>query len=286
MNILITGSNSSLSLNFQKYIKKKFNGEAILFGTNRTGESQKGFKKIYKIDFRSSNFEKISETFDYVIHVASAVPSKCHERELFRQVNVVGPISFFKQLKLKDNAKILNISSMSVYQRSMEEFLSEESEKSKSDEYGLSKLCFEEEISELYADSDISILSVRVPCLLVANIQGNFIAKMKEKILNNEQVQLSNINSPFNAAVDGNSLIEFVLDFKYNSIRENFNVASQKNMTILEMAKCIAQSAGKSLIYTEVATDFPSQILKTEKAERYGFNPPNLQNVLMKFTNY
>ncbi len=285
MNILITGSNSSLSLNFQKYIKKKFNGEANLFGTNRTGESQTGFKKIYKVDFRSSNFKKIRETFDYVIHVASAVPGKYHEKEFFQKINISGPINFFKKLKLKDNARILNISSSSVYQRSKEIFLTEESKKSQSDEYGLSKLLFEQKIDELFSNSSVSILSVRVPCLLVPKIQGNFIAIMKKKILNGEKLNLSNINSPFNAAVDGDSLIEFLLNFKCNSVRENFNVASKKTMTILEIANFIAESTGKILFYDEVSSNFPSQMLETEKAEKHGFKPPNLKDILKSFTN-
>ena len=103
------------------------------------------------------------------------------------------------------------------------------------------------------------------------------------KIKNNEKVILSNIDSKFNAAIDGNSLIEFVLNFKYNSKKEAFNMASEEKITILEMAKTLSRLLGKDLDFDEVKSNFPSQILKTNKAEEFGFKPPSLENVLYNY---
>ena len=283
INFLITGANSCLSKNFSKYLKTNFPEEALVIGTNRNGNDQDDFDKVYKADFFKKDFEKINEKFDYVFHVASAVPNKYQKKEDFYSINLEGSLEFFKKLKLKKNSTIMNISSMSVYEKSNEKKIFENSQKCINDHYGRSKLLFERELNKLFRNSEISVLSLRVPCLLVPNVDGNFIAKMVEKIKNNEKVILSNIDSKFNAAIDGNSLIEFVLNFKYNSKKEAFNMASEEKITILEMAKTLSRLLGKDLDFDEVKSNFPSQILKTNKAEEFGFKPPSLENVLYNY---
>lgn len=283
MNILITGASSCLSKSFSKYLKKNFPEEALVIGTNRNGNNQNNFDKVYKADFFEKKFEKINEKLDYVFHVASAVPGKYQRKEDFYSINLEGSLEFFKKLKLKKNSIIMNISSMSVYEKSNENKIFEDSQKSKNDHYGISKLLFERELNEFYKNSEISVLSLRVPCLLVPNVDGNFIAKMVERIKNNEIVTLSNINSKFNAAIDGNSLIEFVLNFKYNSIKEAFNMASDEKITVLEMAKILSKLLGKELNFDEVKTEYPCHLLKTNKAEKFGFKPPSLENVLNRY---
>ncbi|OUU30694.1 MAG: hypothetical protein CBB97_00830 [Candidatus Endolissoclinum sp. TMED37] len=283
MNFLITGANSCLSKNFLKYLKTNFPKEALVIGTNRNGNDQDDFDKIYKADFFKKDFEKINEKFDYVFHVASAVPSKYQKKEDFYSINLEGSLEFFKKLKLKKNSKIMNISSMSVYEKSYEKKIFENSQKSTNDHYGISKLLFERELNKLFRNSEISVLSLRVPCLLVPNVDGNFIVKMVERIKNDEKVILSNIDSKFNAAIDGNSLIEFVLNFKYNSKKEAFNMASEEKLTILEMAKTLSRLLGKELNFDEVESNYPCQILKTNKAEVFGFKPPSLENVLNEY---
>ena len=283
MNFLITGANSCMSKSFLKYLKTNFPKEALVIGTNRNGNDQDDFDKIYKADFFKKDFEKINEKFDYVFHVASAVPSKYQKKEDFYSINLEGSLEFFKKLKLKKNSRIMNISSMSVYEKSNEKKIFENSQKSTNDHYGISKLLFERELNKLFRNSEISVLSLRVPCLLVPNVDGNFIAKMVERIKNDEKVILSNIDSKFNAAIDGNSLIEFVLNFKYNSKKEAFNMASEEKLTILEMAQTLSRLLGKELNFDEVESNYPSQILKTNKAEEFGFKPPNLENVLNEY---
>ena len=60
-------------------------------------------------------------------------------------------------------------------------------------------------------------------------------------------------------------------------------MASEEKLTILEMAQTLSRLLGKELNFDEVESNYPSQILKTNKAEEFGFKPPNLENVLNEY---
>tara|TARA_B100001093_G_C26718710_1_gene966837 strand:+ start:384 stop:1247 length:864 start_codon:yes stop_codon:yes gene_type:complete len=287
VNILITGANSSLAnvfLNYlQKYDKKK---NFVYYGTTRNEKKLIEYKKIFNVDFNSGSFEKIPVCFDLVIHIAALVPSSKSKNEDYFSVNYKNPIKFFHSLKYKKNSKFLNISSISIYRKTKAKYLSEESMKvMRDDDYGLSKLYFENALEKLFLKNDLSIISIRVPCLIVPNVKGNFISKWKKNIIMGKEITLTNPESMFNALVDGDSIIRFILKIKKNKILTSLNVASKSNLSIKEVAMFMAKNLKMKLKYKILESSGPSQIIITDKAERLGFIPPDIRDVINQFTN-
>ncbi len=281
MNILITAANSNFAKNVIKYLLKKDKKNTFKFyGTSRTGNSISKYSKVYKVDFNNNKFPKINIIFDLIIHIAALVPRNINHN--FDQVNHLNPGIFFEKLNYNFNAKFLNISSMSVYQDSKKTFIRESSPKTKNDLYGISKLSFEIKLKKIFKNKNISIVSARVPCLLVPNSKGNFLSNWKKDIMAGKKIFLSNPDSKFNAAIDGESLIDFILCQNKNKI-DSYNVSATDELTILEVAKLMAKKLNKKLKYEIIPSNRPSQILIISKAEKMGFTSPNMSDIVSKF---
>jgi nucleoside-diphosphate-sugar epimerase len=284
MNVLITGANSNLAKEFIKHLLNSYKKKPFYcYGTTRLGKPIKDFRKIFKIDFRKNNFAKIEIKFDIVIHIASLVPSNSEIKKNYKKTNYHNPYIFFKGLKYNKNSIFLNISSSSVYNDISKIKIFENSKKIRKNGYGLSKLYFEKSISKFFKNKNVSVISTRVPCLIIPNTSNNFLAKWKKAINSDQLIELKNPNSIFNAAIDGKSIIEFIINLKKTNINDSINVASKSNMTIKEVAELMAKKLNKKLKYKIAETQRPSQIIVTKKAEKLGFICPEISDIIKTY---
>ena len=279
-NVLITGANSPLG----KYIAKSLHkyGDFNIIGISRSGRKLEHYKKMYKF-----NFLKVSklpdEKFEYVFHVASAVPSKYKKFEDFININVEGPNYLINSLNYSSDAKIINISSSSVYNDPLNEILFENSNKETKEPYGLSKLMFENELNPIAISKDISILTLRVPVLLVPGIKNNFISNWLAKLIKGDEITLFNPESKLNAVIDGDSILKFSLNYLKQGFHLITNVASKKPISILQTAQTLARSINKDLKYKTLRNDRINQNISTALAEQNSFIAPDVKDVIVNF---
>ena len=122
----------------------------------------------------SNDIFSFPEKIDVLLHVAAAVPSSTQNDENFFQINFEGSKRLIENINFSNEAKILNISTSSVYDDPLADILDENSQKTSHNAYGLSKLFFERYIDEKFNGTNIKVLSCRIPVLLVKDIKNNF----------------------------------------------------------------------------------------------------------------
>ena len=142
MNILVTGSNSPLGSYLIRKLTNTFNDyEVFALSRGKYGPSLNNVK-YFTHDLKKDTFS-VNQSFDIVMHVASAVPAFTTNQKDFTLANLEGSKRLFENLTLNENATVLNISSTSVYDDPLSEILSEDSKKTSTNFYGISKLEFE-----------------------------------------------------------------------------------------------------------------------------------------------
>ena len=176
----------------------------------------------------------------------------------------------------------MNISSWDVYAKP-NSHISEGVPKTTNNFYGMSKLLFEEKISSLLASPTLRVISVRVPCLLIPSVKGNFMAKWKDLISKGERITIANPKCISNAFIDGASIFRFALSYK-SQASLCFNVAAEKGISLQHIAQILAEGARKPLLFETKESSFKSQHIATTLAEEYGFVAPNLTKIVTLFS--
>ncbi len=281
-NVLITGANSPFGKYICSYLKNKNNFK--IYGISRRDENLEEFDEVFIFDIRK-NIIPIECEFDYIFHVASAVPSKYNIDQDFFDINVNGSLSLFRSIKISNKAVIINMSSTSVYDDPDNEFINEESKKEVKKAYGLSKLTFENELHKLFFNKECMLITLRIPVLLVPEIKGNFISSWASKIINGQQITLYNPNSLLNAVISGKSIIQYALYADYQNKKITMNLASKNAIKIIEVAKIMSKILDKKLIYIEEKNDRLNQQIVTNLAEDNGFKIPDLKTIIKDFTS-
>lgn len=282
MNILITGANSPFGRYAAKYLKSNTNFK--IYGTVSKHKSIPFYDYIYEYDLLGHNHSFYEgPEFDYIFHLASAVPAKYSNKDDFLRINVNGSLELFSRIKLTRNSIILNASSLSVYGSDCQGKITEESTKTENSFYGISKLIFENKLNDLLKDNDCTIISARIPVLIVPNVENNFVAKWKKSILLGHQINISNPDDIFNAIVDGKSIIEFVLNERFNNQKFSINVAADEKLTFREVARLMYKTVGIMENYKVIESQKPNQIISTIQAESFGFVVPKIENIIEDF---
>ena len=143
------------------------------------------------------------------------------------KINFENPIKFFKSL---DYEKInIFYLSTSVYEGHSLGTIFENSNKTINDNYGLSKLLFEQNVSSI---NKSKTLGLRVPVLLTKNVKNNFMSVLKENFHNNNPIKVAFLDHEFNAITSDKDIFKIFKNFIQNKSllthdHNVFNIASK-----------------------------------------------------------
>jgi len=168
-NILITGANSYVGTNVEKWLLK---------------EPDKYF--VETLDMKDSNWKKFDfSKFDVVFHVAGIahVSNKKHMKELYYKVNRDLAVDTAIKSKKAGVRQFIFMSSMIVY-NFRETKITEETQPNPSNFYGQSKLDAEITINSFH-DRDFRVAIMRPPMIYGFNSKGNFpkLVRLAKRIL-------------------------------------------------------------------------------------------------------
>ena len=209
MNILVTGSNSPLGSFLIKRLLET-SEDCLIFALSRSSLDIKSSRvKVISFDIEEDEFN-LKEQFNLVIHAAACVPNNSKSDSDIFDINLTGSLKLFEKIKFKRNSLIFNISSSSVYDDPSKGVLVETSKKTTKNIYGLSKLKFEKALEQLYKNSSVSLLTVRLPVVLVKGVKNNFISTWLNSIKEKKPVSLFNPESLFNACVYAEDIFRFL----------------------------------------------------------------------------
>jgi nucleoside-diphosphate-sugar epimerase len=286
MKILVTGANSPLGSFFIRRLLDTFDDCSIL-ALSRT-----------KLDVKDERLEElhfdlvlddfiIDKKFDIIIHAAAIVPNSMKNVfELF-QVNVEGSFNLFKRIKFNNNALVLNISSSYVYDHPEAENLFEYSQKTTTNQYGLTKLNFERKLNFFFENTTVSLLSIRLPVLLTKGVKNNFMSKWLELIKNGAPIELFHPDALFNACIHAEDIFQFFLEFTRQSKTKNLtcNLSSKKPIKVIDAAKMMMKFLNTSVPIIEREASKPAQLFSHSLASENGFLPRSVEDSIRLFTS-
>lgn len=281
--ILLTGPNNPLGQEILIQIFEYF-PEANIVTLSR-GDSVHNYQnkvKHFSVDLESDI--PFFDNIDLLIHTASCVPSIAKSNDQYINVNYEGSSRLIKNINFTRNAKILNISSSSVYSDPKADTLFENSLKASDDKYGLSKLMFENFLQKHFENSSVKFLNCRIPVLLVKNVQNNFISKWKKEIQNGNPITIFNRNSKLNACFLGSDIFLFFLDFIKNYNQNlSCNLSCSEPIKIVDAAKLVMNQLGEKVDIIEKKTDQKAQLLSNQLAVSFGLKVRTVEDALIKY---
>ncbi len=236
------------------------------------------FKKLSLLGANCVDFNKDQKDVDILLHIAAKSPPATNDEII--ESNIVYLQKVANEAKKNGIKNIIFFSAISSYGTQNKEDLNESDSINNPSFYGLSKLVGEKYLSEC----GINTLALRLPAVLGYKNRTNFLARIYEKCENNETIDLSNANRIFNNFIAVDSLASFILRVKIRDGFDVINLASNKELTIKDVANTIiAELNSKSkLNILDKDSDFFN--ICTKKAElEYSFNPQNAKNAIINW---
>jgi UDP-glucose 4-epimerase len=279
--VLITGASSPIGGALAALLRQD-NSAVHITGLSRKGVGAP-FDRYVCADLGQS-VPSIEGEFDLVVHAGSAVPATVTSDADFEAVNVVGSMALLGGLQLAQTCGILNISSLAIYDDPTAKELTEDSAKTTANAYGASKLKFEEALGDLVRPG-MSILSLRIPVLLVKDVKNNFVSKWALAVQSGDPITLFNPDGLLNAVVDELEIHQFAMSYLAGKPGGHLicNLSSSNPIPVREAAHIFLSAVGHKVPIIEKQAPKPAQTVSHSRAVAHGYRPRSVSEVLAKY---
>lgn len=282
-NILVTGASSPIGRSLALQLRYDY-PTAHITGLARSLVGLP-YDRSIQIDL-AGPIPIIRAEFDLVVHASVANLASGLSPADIEHVNLYGSVNLFENLCLSSECTVLNLSTVSVYDAPLEQELVEGSKKSSIQGLGRSKLDFENFLHRSFFRQGMTLLSLRIPVLLLQNVRHNFISKWIFSIKNSEELTLFNPGSMFNLTVDDLSIYRFAKVFFCLHKNRSLvcNLSTHSPISILSTAKIVIGFSGKKVKIIEKKSKKPAQLMSCSLAERYGYRPLSTVECISEFS--
>ena len=284
-HILITGPNNPLGQCFVNGLIRNY-PNSNLFSLSRSVKIKNFGNIVHHIPFDlSKDNYHYPENIDILVHTASAVPSTTQNHDEYFQINFEGSKRLIENIKFSNDAKILNISTSSVYDDPIANVLNEDSKKTTKDPYGLSKMMFEQYLKDRFEHSTIKFLTCRIPVLLVNNVRNNFISKWLINIKERKSITIFNPDSLLNACILGEEILKFFLYFANKRTAKSLicNLSTKHPIKIITAANYMMDLLGIRVEIIEKNIEQKAQLVSNKLAVKNGFKPKSVKESLKSY---
>ena len=280
--ILVTGATSPIGRALALMLRRDNPGARITGLSRRSVDLP--FDRSIQADLMDYKLS-IDGEFDLVVHTAAAVPAMVSAQHDFEKVNVHGSAKLLRSLHLAEDCAVLNLSTSSVYDDPAAIDIYEDSAKTTNNAYGKSKLEFENFLQTQVLRPGVTILSLRIPVLLVVGVANNFVSNWISSIRNGRAITLFNPSGLLNAVVDDIAIYRFMNLFfgQQNDIHLVCNLSARDPVPIREAARVVMNSMGRTVEIIERQAPKPAQIISHKLAEHYGYMAPSTTECLSRF---
>lgn len=235
--ILITGASGFLGKRIVRFLQRT--SDAYLLTTSRQQES---FPNHLVRDLSDATSE-LTDKVDTVIHFAGLGAHNSGGEEDFHNANVTMTLQVAKAAMESNVKRFIFISTTDVYGADSQSPLVESSSLKPKSAYARSKLVAEDALKELYKDSEMNLIILRLPLIYhidAVNEFGQYVKMVKENRplpldkINNQRTLLAlcNFESALNALLHQPEIRN-----------ETMNIADNINLSTTEMMNGIAVAA-------------------------------------------
>ncbi|KPQ23109.1 MAG: nucleoside-diphosphate-sugar epimerase [Halomonas sp. HL-48] len=274
-NILLTGSRGMIGSHLLAQLSNQGHKVSLLHTQNKFTKDDKDAYTIKDLRLRKINFSN----FDTIIHLGFARPNST-ENDIHD--SIANSFELATQAVQGSVDHFIFASSQSVYGFSEDEIFTEESETNPQNSYARAKITVEDHIRSITQISNDTNFTILRLASVIAPFDENFTHEayslMISKLLKDESITISTPNRliskiDFNDALDA---IAYFTNIASNSVYDVVNIASAKNLTLLETMKTVAKELEKpeTAIFIDPIKDkkINNLVSSTEKAKQeYGW---------------
>lgn len=289
MSIVITGANGSVGTDLVKKLSIKHKVFAIYRRKNIEVKNLPNVKWI-KHDLKNEIKTVFRPKPQIIIHCAvDQKPSKTKNIHKYIQSNFIILQNILKFAKKNSAKLIVNFSSIEAYGKIGVNFLNENYYEQNRNTYGTTKF-----ISEKFLLLDkVNFINLRLPGILCEPKNKNFkrpwLSKIINRISNNDNIKVHNINTKFNNITSTEEIAGFIEYLLKNtvSIRDTFNFVSQKPIILKEVFQIAKKKLkSRSKIISITNNEKESFYISARKLEqKLKYKTQSTKNILIKYLN-
>ena len=287
MRYIITGANGFIG-NFIARSLAKEGCQILAIYRNRFPENLSGVQNIDLLQGDLRHIEKMSSTYDVLIHCASDQPETCDDAAELYKSNVEGASNIYKHSISAGVRYIIYLSSMAVYGRVSESVISEKTDAAATDSYGLSKLMCEESLKAEVTDGNLhSAISIRMPSIVGYKSHSNFLSNIFSSIRSNKPIKISNPDGLFNNVVHVSDLFSFIqsLCSTFTKGYTVCNIASKEPAYLLDIIKIMYRGVKQREEIEVICSNKKPFTICTEKCVELGFDAPRTLETIRKYVH-
>jgi len=281
MTIVISGGSGTIGSQLVNFFSKKF--KVISIYNRKVASRVSGVKYIKYKDINQNTFA--NNNINMFIHCATKHYNYKGNLILYN-VNI-----FEKILKsfIKKNLKIINLSSISVFDASKDIKITNNTKTISKSNYGKSKILIEKMISRYQDEYLLKALSIRLPIVLGVEVNKlTFIGKLINDLKQNKKIILYNKNRLFNHVILIDQLTKFVFK-NYSHLRkghEFINLGSIRPIKINSLAKLFLNKFKykKKVIWKK--DNKKNFIIDTSELKKNKFTDLNTNFIIKKFLKF
>lgn len=217
MNILLAGGNGEIGSDLANFLSRK---HKVIVGTRKSVKKKKNIVFL-KIDFSKKIY--IKKKIDLIINcIATHEFSKKNEFDDYFKSNILSIFNIIKFAE-KKKIKIINLSTVSIYDLSLNKIVTEEEEHISNNLLAVTKFIGE----KLFEYSDLDVINLRMPGVLTINKRKDrpWLSLILNIIRTNKEIRVFNLDKKFNAVIDTKEISKFInymLSNKFISGSYNF----------------------------------------------------------------
>jgi nucleoside-diphosphate-sugar epimerase len=224
-------------------------------------------------------YENSNSNVNIIVHAAAKHPNNT-ANDIF-----LSNIIYHK--KVVDNCHNLDsnmvfLSSVSVYAKNEKSHIDENDCVSSSCFYGASKIFGEKYIEEKNIDG----FSLRLPAILALKNRSNLMGRIIENLVKNQDIVLTNSNTPFNSYIDPEDIAKFVVYSPDNKGMTCLNFSVDAYLTLYETVCILKELISSESIVIQSKNQADNRIYLTDKLKKitdFEFEHP--QYILERWVN-
>lgn len=277
MRVIIFGATGYIGNSLCAFLRKK-NIKIIKFSKKK--------KKTF-FTFKDLNKIKNFNENDIVIHAAASGFEKYKSGKQLKKNNVSITKKILNFIKKKNIKNLIFFSSNSVYGKIVSKYLTEDYRGKNLDQYGISKK-ISENLSLKFLKKNIikKLLILRLPGVIGNRSKYNTISILRDKIINQNNVEIINGNLKFNSIICLENLNEFI----YYSLKKKYyreiiiNLGSKNPIKFINIVEKIKNKFNPSCKIINLKNE-RLHVIKLKHAKRFGFKPFSVNLTVNKFLN-
>jgi nucleoside-diphosphate-sugar epimerase len=272
MKVLVTGANSPLGT---VVIKEAILAKHCVIGAVREDrnnlDTSLTSERIILDLSKPETFSAIPNGVECVVHIAAANEGT---PGYLLDINGIGTLRLIQSAICKGVAKIIHVSSMSVYGTVKESIVRAGTPIQHSSPYGLSKWageCFLNEFS-----TRVASVSIRAPAIIGNGASRNFIARLVSDMLQSrDELVLKNPEFLFNNVIHYETFARFIISLIESDLNsfDYFPVASSDPLPLADVVQHIASRLDYAGRISWGVGELSPFSIGTEDAENFGFKP-------------